>query len=48
MDLDVYKRQDKVGVKYAYIIGQTEREEGKVTVRNMETGDQGLVDFENI
>ena len=39
---------DKVGVKYAYIIGQNEREEGKVTVRNMETGDQDLVDFDNI
>ncbi|WP_308653422.1 histidine--tRNA ligase [uncultured Anaerococcus sp.] len=39
---------DKVGVKYAYIIGQAEREERKVSVRNMETGDQDLVDFDNI
>ncbi len=39
---------DKVGVKYAYIIGQSEREEKKVSVRNMETGDQDLVDFDSI
>ena len=39
---------DKVGVKYAYIVGQSEREEGKVSVRNMETGDQELVDFDSI
>ena len=39
---------DKVGVKYAYIIGQSEREEGKVSIRNMETGEQELVDFDNL
>ena len=39
---------DKVGVKYAYIIGQSEREEGKVTIRNMQTGEQELVDFANL
>lgn len=39
---------DKVGVKYAYIIGQSEREEKKVSIRNMETGDQELVDFASL
>ena len=39
---------DKVGVKYAYIIGQSEREERKVSIRNMETGEQDLVDFDSI
>lgn len=39
---------DKVGVKYAYIIGQSEREEKKVSIRNMETGDQELVDFDSL
>lgn len=39
---------DKVGVKYAYIIGTSEREEEKVTIRNMETGEQELVDFANL
>lgn len=39
---------DKVGVKYAYIIGQSEREEKKVSIRNMETGEQDLVDFDSI
>lgn len=39
---------DKVGVKYAYIIGTSEREEKKVTIRNMETGEQELVDFANL
>lgn len=39
---------DKVGVKYAYIIGQSEREEKKVSIRNMETGEQELVDFASL
>lgn len=39
---------DKLNVKYAYIIGSSEREEKKVSIRNMETGDQELVDFDNI
>lgn len=39
---------DKLGVKYAYIIGSSEREERKVSVRNMETGDQDLVDFDSL
>lgn len=39
---------DKVGVKYAYIIGESEREEKKVSIRNMETGDQELVDFASL
>lgn len=39
---------DKVGVKYAYIIGQSEREEKKVSVRNMETGEQEVVDFDSL
>ena len=39
---------DKVGVKYSYIVGQSEREDKKVTVRNMQTGEQELVDFDNL
>ena len=39
---------DKVGVKYAYIIGQSEREERKVSIRNMETGEQEEVDFDSL
>ena len=39
---------DKVGVKYAYIIGQSEREEKKVSIRNMETGEQEVVDFDSL
>ena len=39
---------DKVGVKYAYIIGASEREEKKVTIRNMETGDQEEIKYNEI
>ena len=39
---------DKVGVKHAYIIGSSEREEKKVSIRNMETGDQEEVDFDSL
>lgn len=39
---------DKLNVKYAYIIGSSEREERKVSIRNMETGDQDLVDFDSL
>lgn len=39
---------DKVGVKYAYIIGQSEREEKKVSIRNMETGEQEVVNFDSL
>lgn len=39
---------DKVGVKYTYIIGQSEREEKKVSIRNMETGEQEEVDFDSL
>lgn len=39
---------DKLNVKYAYIIGSSEREERKVSIRNMETGDQDLVDFDRL
>ena len=39
---------DKVGVKYAYIIGQSEREEKKVSIRNMETGEQEEIKYNEI
>ncbi|WP_296114585.1 histidine--tRNA ligase [uncultured Anaerococcus sp.] len=39
---------DKIGVKYAYIIGQSEREEKKVSIRNMDTGEQELVSLDRI
>lgn len=39
---------DKIGVKYTYIIGADERENKSVTIRNMETGDQESMDFDNL
>ena len=39
---------DKIGVKYTYIIGADERENKSVTIRNMETGDQESIDFDNL
>ena len=39
---------DKIGVKYAYIIGGEERENKTITVRNMKTGEQENIDFESI
>lgn len=39
---------DKVGVKYAYIIGSSEREEKKVSIRNMETGEQEEIKYNEI
>ncbi|MCW6700475.1 histidine--tRNA ligase [Anaerococcus sp. NML200537] len=39
---------DKIGVKYAYIIGGEERENKTITVRNMKTGEQENIEFENI
>ena len=39
---------DKIGVKYAYIIGGEERENKTITVRNMKTGEQENIEFESI
>lgn len=39
---------DKLNVKYAYIIGSSEREEKKVSIRNMETGDQEEIKYNEI
>lgn len=39
---------DKIGVKYTYIIGADERENKTVTIRNMETGDQESIGFDNL
>ncbi|WP_311531884.1 histidine--tRNA ligase [uncultured Anaerococcus sp.] len=39
---------DKIGVKYAYIIGGEERENKTITVRNMKTGEQESIEFNNI
>ncbi len=39
---------DKIGVKYAYIIGGEERENKTITVRNMKTGEQESIEFDNI
>lgn len=39
---------DKIGVKYAYIIGGEERENKTITVRNMKTGEQESVEFDSI
>ena len=37
---------DKIGVKYAYIIGGEERENKTITVRNMKTGEQESIEFD--
>lgn len=39
---------DKIGVKYAYIIGGEERENKTITVRNMKTGEQESIEFDSI
>ena len=39
---------DKIGVKYAYIIGGEERENKTITVRNMKTGEQESIDFDSL
>ena len=39
---------DKIGVKYAYIIGGEERENKTITVRNLKTGEQESIEFESI
>ncbi|WP_296130036.1 histidine--tRNA ligase [uncultured Anaerococcus sp.] len=39
---------DKIGVKYAYIIGGEERENKTITVRNMKTGEQENIEFDSI
>ena len=39
---------DKIGVSYAYIVGKDERENKTITIRNMDSGDQEVIKFENI
>ncbi len=39
---------NKIGVKYAVLVGERDLEEGKVTVKNMESGEQGLMTIDEI
>ena len=39
---------DHLGVKYAVLVGARDIESGKVTLKNMESGDQELVDLDNL
>lgn len=39
---------DNLGAKYAVLVGARDIEAGKVTIRNMESGDQKLVDIDTI
>ena len=39
---------DHLGVKYAVLVGARDIEDGKVTLKNMESGDQELVDLDNM
>jgi histidyl-tRNA synthetase len=40
-----FKYADSVGAKYAIIVGEKELEQDSVTIRNMESGEQELVDL---
>lgn len=40
-----FKYADSVGAKYAIIVGEKELEQDSVTIRNMESGEQKLVDL---
>ncbi|MGF7185369.1 histidyl-tRNA synthetase [Desulfitispora alkaliphila] len=42
------KLADKKGAKYAIIIGDNELEKGKVTIKNMGTGDQDNIKIDNL
>ncbi len=39
---------DHLGVKYAVLVGARDMEAGKVTLKNMESGNQDLVDLDNL
>ncbi|MGZ7107666.1 MAG: His/Gly/Thr/Pro-type tRNA ligase C-terminal domain-containing protein, partial [Methanobacterium sp.] len=55
-DVDLARRKfkkllsyaDSLGVKYIILVGARDIEKGKVTVKNMHTGDQELVDLGKI
>ena len=42
------KYANRQGIPYICIIGEDEEKEGKVTLKNMETGEQELVNFEEM
>jgi len=37
-----------MGIKYVVLVGARDLEEGKVTVKDMTSGEQEIVDLENI
>ena len=39
---------DHLGVKYAVLVGARDIEDGKVTLKNMESGNQDLIDLDNL
>ena len=39
---------DHLGVKYAVLVGARDIEDGKVTLKNMESGNQELIDLDNL
>ena len=39
---------NKIGVKYTVLVGERDLEEGKVTVKNMESGDQELMAIDDV
>ena len=39
---------NKIGVKYTVLVGERDLEEGKVTVKNMESGEQELVPVDEV
>ncbi len=42
-----FKYADKLNIPYVIVIGEEEKKEHKVTLKNMETGEQEIVDIEN-
>ncbi len=39
---------NKIGVKYAVLVGERDLEEGNVTIKNMETGEQGQIPVDEV
>ena len=43
-----FKYADRIGAKNTIVLGDDEISEGKATIKDMKTGDQEKVSFENI
>ncbi len=44
----ILSHADSIGIKYVVLVGARDLEEGKVTVKDMATGEQEMVDLKNI